>query len=43
MGFADALLGVAAPIFVAEIAQHDTQGTLSSFLYLALQWSTSLV
>jgi hypothetical protein len=36
MGFAGAVIGVAAPIFVAEIAQHDIQGTLSFFSQLLL-------
>ena len=36
MGFSGTVLGVAGPIFVAEIAQHDTQGTLSFFSQLLL-------
>ena len=36
MGFADAVFGVAASIFFAEIAQHDIRRTFSFFSQLFL-------
>jgi MFS family permease len=36
MGFAGAALGVAGPIFIGEIAQHDICGTLSCLFQLLL-------